>query len=125
MPVRALLSAAVLWSVALGNFALARLLWLRCSSPLVTAMIARRLCLRLGSVASPAFVTELTAAADTFEELALGILDQIDDTLDACDLITAVPTMAEDGTRPDAVAGRTTQLWAGSVCGSLPLTTTL
>jgi hypothetical protein len=107
--------AAVLWSTALGNFGLARLLWLRCGSPLLTAMTARRVCLRLCSMASPAFEDELTTAADTFENWMLGILDQIDDAVQAGDLITAVPTRQEDPTRPDAVAGRVTQLWQGSV----------
>jgi hypothetical protein len=107
--------AAVLWSTALGNFELARLLWLRCSSPLLTAMIARRLCLHLRSFVSPAFVEELTTAADAFEEWAVGILDQTENTMDACDLVTAVPTSQEDGARPDAVDGRVTPLWHGSV----------
>jgi hypothetical protein len=59
--------------------------------------------------------TELTDAADKFEQWALGTLNHIIHSEDAADLITNAPTMREDGLRPDAVKGRVTHFWQGSV----------
>jgi hypothetical protein len=52
---------------------------------------------------------------DPTTSLQVGTLDQINDSEDAVDHLTGVPTYLEDGARPDSVPGRTTRLWAVSV----------
>jgi hypothetical protein len=70
---------------------------------------------------------ELTKDADNFQKWAIGALNNAESlantnatfrserSFDATTLITGVPMLREDGSRPHASADRLAQLWPGSV----------
>jgi hypothetical protein len=105
----------MMWAVLLGHLDLSRVLWLRSPEPLRAAVMASRLCLKLKETNGASSATELQQASDTYEDWAVGLLDQIAHSEDAVDLLTYMPTRHEDGERPESVSGRVTKLWHGSV----------
>ena len=72
-----------MWSVLMGNFELTRILWRKSVVPLRTAVMARRLCLKLRDTCAVSYSAELASAADHFELWAMGCLDSISDSEDA------------------------------------------
>ena len=79
----------MMWSVFAGHFDLSRILWLNTPSPLRAAVMARRLVMKMAeSMMSPTTEKELHEAADMYEDWALGILDQVELTEEAIDMLT-------------------------------------
>ena len=76
-------SDLIMWSVLMGNFELTRILWRKSVVPLRTAVMARRLCLKLRDTCAVSYSAELASAADHFELWAMGCLDSISDSEDA------------------------------------------
>jgi hypothetical protein len=68
---------ATLPQVLLGHLELATMLWRRTHTPMRAAVMTSRLCRKLTEKASEVFAEELLRAADTFEDHAVGILDQV------------------------------------------------
>lgn len=102
----------MLWSVLLGNFKLSRVLWRRCRSPLRAAVMCSRLCLKLKDTSRVTDEEELQCAADEFEDLAVGILNQLDDPTLATDILTyrTVHRAAIQGAGPKVV-----RMWPDSI----------
>lgn len=112
----------MLWAALIGDQPLARMLWLESAEPLRAALIARRLCLRL-SLSYEKLDTkydDLEQCADTYESWASGMLDQLTQTEDAIDLLTALPCRVEQqepsrSPSANARSGKLVRLWPGSL----------
>ena len=106
-----------MWAILFGDFELAQILWLRAPNPCRAAIMGSKVCQKLKETCDAAYAVELESAAHMLEGWAEGALDQIKYSEDAFDLLTCVPTLQEDGSRPDSVQGRPVRLWPCSVLG--------
>lgn len=117
----------MMWSVLAGHFELSRVIWLHSNEPLRAALMAARATAWLRSqVYSEQLAEGLEKAAAQYELWACGILDQIEHSADAFDLLTCTParrsfSAADRGStwRPTLSFGEDSKewisLWSSSV----------
>jgi len=107
----------MMWAVLTGSHELARLLWERTSVPLRAANMASQLCRMLAGEPSLLPDSEsLLAEAETYESMAIDVLDAIRDSNEATKLLTLIPWAweipSEDAEDP---AVKRVMLWDESV----------
>ena len=103
----------MMWSVLSGHFDLSRIIWLQSNEPLRAAVIARRLCLKLRSISGLAVRDELDKASNDFEDWAVGVLDEVEHSKEALDMLTCTAVRRDPQSRRDSC--KWISMWSDSV----------
>ena len=82
----------MMWSVLAGHFKLSRVIWLHTHHPMRAAVMARRVCSKLMKYNNTAFHDEFDEQSLEYERWAVGILNQIELTAEATELLTCIET---------------------------------